>query len=415
MLSRRVAFPTVIFLWAGLIVALPIPGDRASLAEGPDSAQAQRTASPVKQTSSLSGRITDENGAPVADAKLQIYPKDGGQLSSTKSNADGSYAFKRVPSAAVYHINVLSARCIGLSDHRDDSLNLQLDPAKPVRRDFVLKLACRLRLTVIDEQGHPIPKAVIYKPGRYDGQYLQTNKQGQITVGGMAPSSLVSRFAVHHENFAIEFLDAKLDDPKAVVERTLTLTDGKSVRGVVTCSDGKPAAGCSILALPSWWEFMSFPNGQPIQADGSFELPHIGPGAYKLSVSVPQGNGMSSVSVVMSDVDLFNRKDSLALKADFPSPASMSFIQGWIRYKEGRPKRGFWIHTNTQFGAGHYVQPGENAFKIGPIPAGRYNLSFESQEIEPKEVRAIATGTNDLVVELKAARAPGVQGPDRRR
>jgi len=408
MLSRRVAFPTVVLVCA-LIATLALPEQQSSLAADPPAARAKPKRL-LRLPSSLSGRITDENGAPVADAELQMYPKDGGPLSSVKSKADGSYAFERVPSAAVYHINVFSTRCIGLSDNRDDSLNIPLDPPNTVTRDFVLKLACRLRLTVVDEQGHPIRKAVIYKPGRYDGQYLQTNKQGQITVGGMAPSSLVSRFAIYHENFAIEFLDVKLDDPKAVVERTLTLTDGKSVRGVVTCSDGKPAAGCSILALPSWWEFMSFPNGQPIQADGSFELPHIGPGAHKLSVSVPQGNGMSSVSVVMSDMDLFNRKDSLALKANFPSPASMAFIQGWIRYKEGRPKRGFWIHTNTQFGAGHYVQPGENAFKIGPIPAGRYNLSFESQEIEPKEVRAIPTGTNDLMVELKVRGPLAIKG-----
>jgi beta-lactamase regulating signal transducer with metallopeptidase domain/protocatechuate 3,4-dioxygenase beta subunit len=355
----------------------------------------------------LSGRITDENGSAVADARVEIFRKGGGRVYSAKANADGSYTFKRVEGAGVYEISVFSSRCLGLTD-RDDNRVAVLDPAKPATRDFVLKLACQVRVQVVDEQGRPIRNVWFYKPGRYDGQNFRTDKKGQVTIGGLSPSPTVSRFAAYHKDFAIAPLDVKLDDPKSVVERKLTLTKGVAVRGVVTCSDGKPASGWTTLALPSWWNFMASPNGEPIHDDGSVEFPHVGPGAYKISVSIPQGGGMSVAPVVLSDIELATRKEALKIKVDFPSPASLGFIEGRIRFAGGRPQRGFWIHafsSETRFGGGQYVQPGESALKLGPMPAGLYRLQVDSQEIEFKDRPAVPTGTKDVVLELK------VRGP----
>jgi Carboxypeptidase regulatory-like domain len=405
MLSRRVTFSAIVCFCVGLVAILP-PGPTTSPAADPPRARPRAKALP-QLPSSLRGRITDEAGAPVADAELQIYPKDvGGRVYMAKSKPDGSYVFPRVASTAVYRLSIFSKRCVSLFDYRDDNLNIPLDPPKTVTRDFVLKPACQLRLTVVDEDGRPISKVTIFKPGRYDGQFSETNKEGQITLGGMPPSPLVSHFALQHKDFAFEFLDIKLDDPKTILERKVTLTEGKSVRGTVTCSDGKPAFGCTILALPSSWEFNSFPLGQPIRADGSFELPHIGPGAYKISISVPQGGGSSTSSNLMSDVELFNRKEPLALKADFPSPASMGFIEGRIRYAGGRrPKQGFWIQATSParipLSGGHYVQANENTFKIGPLPAGQYTLRINSPEIESKQIGTVAIGTKNIELEVQ--------------
>ncbi len=315
-----------------------------------------------------------------------------------------------MPNAAVYHLSIFSMRCVGLSDYQDDSLNIALDPPHTVTRNFVLKPACQLKLTVVDEEGHPLPKVTIYKPGRYDGQFRRTNKDGKITVGGLVPSPLMARFAFHHEDYAFGFLDIKLDDPKTIVEREVTLTRGKAVQGTITCTDGKAPLGCSIQALPSWWEYMASPMALPILADGSFTLPHIGLGAYKLSISIPQGANSSTSSNLMSDVDLFDRKEPLALKADFPSPGVMGTIAGHIHFKGNRPKRGFWISANgtgDKPGNGMvYVEPDATAFRIGPMSVGRYNLQVQSPpQIEMKPIPTVATGTNDVVLEI-TIRAP---------
>jgi len=416
--SWRAAFVRASFVCAGLLVLAPLSDCDLESAVDPPAANppAAAKAKPKPQPrarrprppllpSSLTGRITDEKGAPVADVQLQIFPKDGGRGYLAKSKADGSYAFDRVESAGVYHLQIFSERCVSLSDWRDENLNIPLDPPNTATRDFVLKPACRLHLTVVDEEDRPIPRVIIYRPGRQDGPFRVTSKEGQITVGGMPPSSLISRFGLHNKDFAFESVDVKLDDPSTIVERKVTLTAGKSVRGTVVCSDGKPAFGCHIRALPSWWDFGSFPSPEPIQADGSFDLKHIGPGTYKIGVSVPHGGGSSSSRDYLSDIDLFNRKDPVTIKVDFPSLGTMGFIEGRIRFKDGRgPKQGFWINANAPavgpLTGGHWAQHDDNTFKIGPLPDGRYTLTIESREIESKQFGPFAVGTKNVDLEL---------------
>ncbi len=343
--------------------------------------------------------------APVADARVEIYPQGGGAVSFAKTQPDGSYALERVPSAGVYHLRIFSLRCVSLSDHGDDNLDIPLDPPRTVTRDFVLKPACQLHLTIVDEEGHPVPKVNIYKPGRYSGEFLRTDKEGQVTIGGLAPSPLLSRFGLQHKDFVIEALEVKLDDPKTIVERQVTLSKGKSVRGTVTCSDGKPASGCSIRALPSWWDFRAYPQGGPIRGDGSFELEHIGPGTYKIDVSMPKGgNGLIKRDCLIG-ADLYHREAPLALKFDVPSLNSMGFIEGRIHFEgDRRPKQGFSIHVGPcaadLLDGDLFAQRDDRTFKIGPLPAGKYTLTVDSAEIESKSVGPLEVGTKNVELDL---------------
>jgi protocatechuate 3,4-dioxygenase beta subunit len=423
--SWRAMFARATFVCAGLLALAPLsdcdlapaadpPAANPPKVDAPAAAKAKpkpqpraRRPRPPLLPSSLTGRITDETGAPVTDAELQIYPKQGGRVYMAKTKPDGSYAFDRVPDAGAYRLSIFSNRCISLSDYEDERLEIPLDPPHTVTRNFVLKPGCQLKLKVVDEEGHPLPKVSIYKPGRYDGKWHSTAKDGTATVGGMAPSPQVVRFAFHHEDYALGSLDIKLDDTKKIVEREITLTKGKTVEGTVICSDGKPPVGSTIQALPSWWDYMSSPSGLPIRADGSFTLPHIGLGAYKISVSIPRGPSSWENSPVMSDVDLFDRKEPLALKTNFPSPGKTGTISGRIHFKGNRPKeQGFWISAN---GTGRrpgnsmqYVQPNDTTFNIGPIPDGRYELTINSREYDMKRIPMVATGTNDVVLEITA-------------
>ena len=130
MLSRRVTFSTLVCFCVGLVVMLPLADRPTSRAADPPRARPRAKALP-QLPSSLSGRIADEAGAPVADAELQIYPKDvGGRVYVAKSQPDGSYVFPRVASAAVYRLSIFSKRCVSLFDYRDENLNIPLDPPK---------------------------------------------------------------------------------------------------------------------------------------------------------------------------------------------------------------------------------------------------------------------------------------------
>jgi hypothetical protein len=414
MLLRRVAFHVFVSFSAALIVSAATDPSRLLAADPPvappKATPKPRLPRPPLLPSSLIGRITDEQGAPVADARLEIYPKRGGAGSFAKTKADGSYAFDRVPSAAVYQLRIYSTRCVSLTDYQDENLTIPLDPPQTVTRNFVLKPACQLQLTIVDEHDRPIPKVRVFESGPYDGQLLQTDKEGKLTIGGLAPSPLVSRFALYHDDYVVESLAVKLDDPKVIVERKITLSEGKSVRGTVTCSDGKPPSRCHVLALPSWWNSMLSPNPRPIQPDGSFVIPHVGPGTYKIAVYVPQGPRGTASRDVMSDVELFDREEPLAIRVDFPSTAATEFIEGKIRFKGGlRPKQGFWIQANAAgappLAGGQYIVSNQDTFKVGPLPPGRYVLTTTSPEMDSQQHGTFAAGTRNVELELS------VRGP----
>ena len=209
-------------------------------------------------------------------------------------------------------------------------------------------------------------------------------------------------------------LHVKLEGPKTVVERKIVMRRGTDVKGTAVCSDGKPAAGWQILALPGWWDFLQFPTTELINGDGSFVLHHVGPGVHNVSIWIPIGQGASMSRSALQGVDLSSQRGPLVLKLDYPSPGAMAHIEGNIRYLGGAPKRGFWVHADSDdgrsFRGGNFVQAGQKTFRIGPLPAGRYRLEISSPEIEPKHLSAVTVPTKDLQLEIKVRGLLSVHG-----
>src|SRR5580698_3371538 len=99
---RRVALSRVAFVCAGLFALASLVDCPTCRAADPPAAQPKvqrpRRQRAPRLPNSLIGRITDETGAPVADARVEIYPQGGGAVSFAKTQPDGSYALERVPS-----------------------------------------------------------------------------------------------------------------------------------------------------------------------------------------------------------------------------------------------------------------------------------------------------------------------------
>ena len=49
------------------------------------------------EAQSLSGRVLDPDGAVVVDARLRLFDRNSGELRKTRSESDGTYAFRRLP------------------------------------------------------------------------------------------------------------------------------------------------------------------------------------------------------------------------------------------------------------------------------------------------------------------------------
>jgi beta-lactamase regulating signal transducer with metallopeptidase domain len=348
----------------------------------------------------LRGRITDENGKPVADARLQLIRISGGQVQQTRTADDGSYVFERRSNLGPHRLLIASQRCIGFTDPNDGP-RVVLDARKTVVRDFTLKTACQLRIQTLDGEGHPIPGVRFATDGPANFEQKETDLQGWTAIGGLRPAEYV--FVAIHDGFAMAKLAVKLESPKQAVARKLVLERGVAVKGSVLCWDGKPPAGLRVVALPSWWSGPDRPAGTIVQKDGAFELPHVGPGTYNVSIVTAPAAGRGSPTRLLSGVELANQHGCLALRASFPSPGSACALQGHLRFIGGRPKQPIGVYADSVDDY-RYHQTGEtrnDTFHLGAVPPGRYRLRFASPEIETKETDPIAVPADDLQVAIQ--------------
>ena len=226
-------------LWgfAGVVLIglalLPMAGSRRVVAENPVEKPAQQAASPKAAptateisaasgtaippaTPPLTGRITDEQGRPVSDAIVRLMTVANRNVEETATNRDGRYAFGRVWFAGEHAVFIHSDRCLGFTS-LGDCPRVVLDANKPVVRDFQLKMACQLRVQTLDEAGHPVSGVRLFKAEPNNPYQADTDAQGWMTIGGLAPAEYL--FALASKDFVPALVIVKIDAPKSIVER----------------------------------------------------------------------------------------------------------------------------------------------------------------------------------------------------
>ena len=143
----------------------------------------------------------------------------------------------------------------------------------------------------------------------------------------------------------------KLADPKTVVEQKIVMRRGVDVKGSAVCSDGKPAAGWHILALPGWWDFMAFPTGELINGDGSFVCTTSVPERKRVDFDSDRSRGEHEpIRTPRRRSDESTRP--IGCEARLSVARCDGSYRGRIRYIGGTPKRGFWVQADSDKGAG---------------------------------------------------------------
>ena len=227
------------------------------------------------------------------------------------------------------------------------------------------------------------------------------------------PSETAYVFGTMNAEYAFGKLVKKLSDPGAVPEETIVLKKGVDVTGIALGSDGKPAAGWTIVAMPEWWAFGVSPSGATIAADGSFTLPHVDPGKFDVRIGVPTGKGMTRVENVANGITLPPAEGKLKVATRIPSPQSMVAISGVLKFSGGEPKKSISVDVvsedREQRGSAN-LQPGETEFHIEPLPPGRYTLSVTSTEVEELRIPNVTAPTKGLEVPVKVSGQPQFVG-----
>lgn len=332
----------------------------------------------------LRGKITDEAGKPIADARIQLVRNDK-RVREVRTGSDGRYTFQRPAKPGRYALLIEKDGYLGFLD-ANDAPHVDLDSQKQVGRNFSLRKACRLRLQTVDDGGRPMAGVHLLTPGLAKIDPKGTNRDGWITIEGMEPAAYV--FAAERDDLVTTRLDVTVDSPNQVVERRLVLKRGTKVKGKLVSWDGKPAAGWEVVAVPTWWSFPQKPRGQTVGPDGTFVLPQVGPGKYNLSLVVPS-SGLSMPLV--AGVDLSHRTEPLSLRADLPSPGWQCAIDGNVRFVGAKPKQPIRVFAQSLENDGFRQSARiRDTFRLGPIPPGRYQLTFESPQIKTIRVSVVA-------------------------
>ncbi len=389
------------------VAPTPVASAQPDPVEIPAPTQTEITKDASRAEPNLIGSLIDETGAPVTDAEITLTFRRNYQRFTTKSDSAGHYQFAGISGDGVYEIEVHSKRWVGIVD-RKALPRVDLNPSSQVVRNFTLPRACQLTVEVVDDDGQPVKNVFVLSSLATDNQNFAsrgvTNKQGRVLLTGLKPSSEERLVATMGGEIPYSRRTLKLNDPTTPTELKVTLPPGEIIAGRAICSDGKPAAGWRINAIPTWWHFGMSPNGQSIADDGSFALPNVASDTYNVIVSIPTGQRMSMSKPVLTDIALPTVAMPLEINIDYPSPDSMVSISGHITYLGGKLERGIHIFadgSDNKHGS-HFVQPGQQDFEIGPIPRGTYTIRFDSTEIEPTTLQnIIVPSEKKLEVEIK--------------
>jgi RNA polymerase sigma factor (sigma-70 family) len=238
---------------------------------------------------SVTGRVQDENGRPLAGVGVNLYGDDqsGVPWDYVETDAAGRYRLDYLP--LTRNLQLLVSKL----DYFDEKKNFRLDGGKGqlVQLDFILKKRPHggsVRGVVQDQQGKPIVRAEILNQGSRlptEARRAKTDAQGNFLLDNVYAGRYGGhRLVVRAKGFSprgVEFQPGPATQPTAV---TVTLEPGHRIKGQVVDEAGKPIRGVYVYFAFGNMPTVSDLGGHTItDAQGRFQfdsLPENSPFAF---------------------------------------------------------------------------------------------------------------------------------------
>lgn len=367
----------------------------------------------VAPTPILSGTITDvDSDEPIPDVVVQLH---AGRLYEATTDSNGLYVFDAVVKEGSCMVEALAPDHITPADwERDgDFETVQLRRGRTTVKDFALSRGARILAAIADEAGRPVRKARLYvayvkdEMGRGPKRPISSDANGVASLGGLPLGEYWVTIA--HPDYAPVGQSVTLTEPGQVEPLAFVLEKGIGVAGIATCSDSLPATGWRIDAKPKWWHSVySWPGEDRVAEDGTFVLPHVVSGLYRLEVYIPVEGGARGIW--STDVNLPPETGLLDLQIPVPSARSRVSISGTVVFKGDGYDRGFWIHAygNAGGSGSTYLEAGQTEFRLTDLAPGLYELQVGAGG--QKRFKNIKAPSEDVVLEVSVGQRGGMMG-----
>lgn len=235
----------------------------------------------MQPASVVEGRTVDDDGKPVAGAKIVLIPTErrgGFQMRDGTSDDTGAFRIEDVPPGA------LEARAMAPGFQAAYVSNLEARAGQDLKGvEIVLATGAVVEGRVLSPSGKPVAGAnVELMEEEARGSFRMpvsaaTDGDGRYRLDGLAPGTRTIQAT--HEGYRRAVRDLEVRSGENALD--LSLEGGAEVRGRVVDEGGAPVVGARVSLREGWrsWDMPSTVSG----ADGSFTLAGVADGTYRLS------------------------------------------------------------------------------------------------------------------------------------
>ena len=385
--------------------------------------------------------IHEPGGQPLKKAKVELHPEDkeNGTAYKATSDIEGRFKFDKVEPGNY----TLSLERGGFLEagKRHGSHTLTLQPGQEIK-DLLLRMQPSAVITgrVLDDDGDPLPGVNVIV-SKYGASSLQrgvvgggfTDDVGEYRVGNLRPGRYLIQAALTSYSAEPEakvadgtnetapyptYYPAATDKSQAApvelhagdeVPINITLSYGPAykVRGSITGLPELTGANVNMIvrlkdaSLSQAGEFVV-----SVKADGSFEIPKLLPGEYRIMFFKMDGSGFhlyqAAQTIEVKDVDLDNVR--LSSEAD-------SEVSGRFRTDNGEtltwPLLSLTLDSGERDAQYDFDWPGpstrgqfksDGTFDMKKVPPGNYRVTFNSDTPAARTyyVKSVSLGGQDV-------------------
>jgi protocatechuate 3,4-dioxygenase beta subunit len=364
---------------------------------------------------SISGVVRDSSGNPIEGVNIWASSSDGSGYGSGNSSSDGTYKIDGLPSGEYkIHFNKYQSPYVsqyfgGVADS---------DSASPLRvalgealtgKNVVLPIGARISGTVRDTSGQSLAGVTVSaNAGIFSQSSTQTGSDGTYALQGLeAGSYLVDFRPPSGSTAAAEYWNNKTlatADPIVVAlgdiaaGKDVVLATGASIAGVATDAQGNALTGVLVTAFGTL-ATVTATSG----SDGSYVLPGLPTGAYKLSFEAgTSGKNLAtqwwSNRISRSTANTLSVTEGQVMTGKNVTMAVGATVSGTIRDSAGNPLSGAHIElfpvaetpfewpADTFYSRLRADTAGDGTFSITGLTQGSFTLRADRAGAYPVEI-----------------------------